>query len=45
MANLTWIYTFLGENGYIPTLLFIITAILILYVKIIHKKVKRYYKM
>ena len=38
------LYIFLGENGYIPTIFFIITGIMILYVKIIHKRVKSYYK-
>ena len=37
------IYLFLGKNGYLPTLFFIITGILILYIKIIHDKIKRYY--
>ena len=32
------IYLFLGQNGYIPTILCIITGILILYIKIIHKR-------
>ena len=32
------IYLFLGKHGYIPTILCIITGILILYIKIIHKR-------
>ena len=38
------IFVFMGENGYLPTIFFVITGVLILYIKLVHKKLKKYYQ-